>query len=109
MLTLEGEVLEGTRDFEVDIDLQTTDITAYWHGWKSTLPVAADVTVKLLVYWKDNYTAFRDKLNKHPAEPMKLAITNVGTVTCVPTKVGIKGPINGVMAWDVTLKLYTYT
>lgn len=107
-LTLDGVVLEGTREFEIDIDMKTADVTAWHHKWTETLPLVGDVTIKLLIYWKDNYSNFDDKLNKHPAERMKLEVSNAGTFYCVPTQVGIKGPINGVMAWDVTLKLYSY-
>lgn len=108
-LTLDGVVLEGTREFDIDIDLQAHDVTHWSHSWKSSLPVAGDLTCKLLIYWKDNYATFAAKLNKHPPEPMTLAITNAYTFGCVVTKVGIKGPINGVMAWEVELKLWAYS
>jgi hypothetical protein len=108
-ISLDGVVLEGTREFDFDIDMQTHDVTSWWHGWKSTLPVAADVTIRLLIYWGDTYgTNIGSKLNKHPPERMDMSITNVGFAPCVPTKVSIKTPIDGVMAWDVTMKLWTY-
>lgn len=108
VLTLDGIALEGVREMDVDIEMSTQDVTAWWHGWKSTLPLAGDVTVKVLIYWKENYDDFAAKLNKHPPEPMTLGITNVGTVDCLPTNVGIKQPLTGVLAWEVTLKLWTY-
>ena len=107
-LTLDGVVLEGTREFDIDIDVQTHDVSFWAFAWKSSLPICADITVRLLVYWKDNYDKFAAKLNKHPAEKMTLGISNAYTFGCVPTKVGIRGPINGVMAWDVTLRLWSY-
>lgn len=108
VLTLDGIELAGVRDLDVDIDMSTQDVTAWWHDQKSTLPLAMDATVKVLIYWKENYDDFADKLNKHPAEPMELGITNVGTVNCVPVKVAIKQPLAGVVAWEVTLKMWTY-
>lgn len=109
VITLDGVTLEGVRDVDVDIDVATHDVTSWWHGWKSTLPVAADATIRVLIYWEENYDDFHSKLNKHPPEPMTLAMSNVGSVPCVPVKVAVKEPIAGVVAWEVTLKLYTYT
>lgn len=108
-ISLDGVVLEGTREFDIDIDMATHDVTSWWHGWKSTLPIAGDVTIRLLIYWGDTYgNNIADKLNQHPPERMDMSITNVGVAPCVPTKVTVKTPIDGVMAWDVTLKLWTY-
>lgn len=107
-LTLDGVVLEGTREFDVDMSMATTDITSWWHGWKSTLPIAADITVKLLIYWQQDFAELWTKFNVHPPDPMRLTITNVGFMDVVPTNINAKGPINGVMAWEVTLRLYTY-
>lgn len=108
VLTLDGIPLEGVRDLDLDVDMSTHDVTSWWHGWKSTLPLAGDVTVKVLIYWKDNYDYFDDKLNKHPPDPMTLGISNAYSVKCMPVKVVIKQPIAGVLAWEVTLKLWTY-
>lgn len=107
-ISLDGVVLEGVREFDLDIDMQTHDVTAWWHNWRSTLPVLGDVTVRVLIYWGETYEFFAEKLNKVPPEPMRFFITNVGSCECVPTKVSIKQPIDGVLAWDVTLKLWTY-
>lgn len=108
VLLLDGIALEGVRELDVDIDMSTHDVTAWWHGWKSTLPLAADVTCKVLIYWKENYDDFAGKLNKHPPEQMTLGISNVFNVDCVPVKVTVKQPIAGVLAWEVTLKMWTY-
>lgn len=108
-ISLDGVVLEGVRELDVDLDMSTHDVTAWWHDWKSTLPLAADATVKVLIYWQENYDDFYRKFNKHPPERMELSISNVGFVPCVPVKVSVKQPIAGVLAWEVTLKLWTYS
>lgn len=107
-ITLDGNVLLGTRDIDIDIDTKTVEATAWDHEWVSTLPLAVDATVKLLIYWGSDYANFASKLNKHPPEPMTLAITNCPSVRCVPVKVGIKVPLPGVLAWEVTLKLFAW-
>lgn len=108
VLMLDGTVLEGVRELDIDIDMATHDVTSWWHDWKSTLPIAADATVKVLVYWKENYDDFYDKFNRHPTEPMRLTISNVGGGDFVPVKIAVKQPLQGVLAWEVTLKLWTY-
>lgn len=105
-LSLDGAVLEGVREVEVGVDMKTTEVTSWEHDATSTLPLSIDVSVRLLIYWASDYVLFADKLNKHPPEPMTLAISNVGSVQCVPTGVAIKQPIDGVLAWEVSLKLF---
>lgn len=108
VLTLDGVGLEGVRELEVDIDMATHDITSWNHQWKSVLPIAADATINVLIYWQENYDDFWAKFNQHPPQRMTLGISNVATFWCIPTKVSVKQPIAGVMAWDVELKLYSY-
>lgn len=108
VLTLDGVVLEGVRELDVDMDMSTQDVTAWWHGWKSTLPLAQDATVKVLIYWQENYDDFAAKFNVHPPDPMTFGIGGVGSGDFVPVKVAVKQPLDGVLAWEVTLKLWTY-
>lgn len=109
VLTLDGVILEGVRELEVDIDAKTFEVTSYEHPWASTLTLTRDITVKLLVYWQSNYDAFAAKFYSDVPTPMSLGISNVGSVRCMPVKVSIKQPISGVMAWEVTLKSHWYT
>lgn len=108
VLTLDGVTLEGVREIDLDYEMQTQDVTAWWHAFKSTLPVLADVSAKVLIFWKENYDDFADKLNRHPPEPMTLGISNAWTADFVPVSVRVVQPINGVVAWEVSLKLWTY-
>lgn len=103
-LSLDGSVLEGVREVDIDIDMKTVDATSFEHDVASTLPISADASIRVLIYWAEDYDKFADKLNKHPVEPMTLTISNCPTIRCVPVKVAIKQPIAGVLAWEVTLK-----
>lgn len=102
-------VAEGTRELDVDIDAKTVDVTNFGHAWISTLPLAKDVTVKVLIYWANNYDKFATKFYADVPQPLDLGITNVGTMKAMPVKVTIKQPLVGVMAWEVTLKLWNYS
>lgn len=103
-LSLDGSVLDGVREVDIDIDYRTVDATSFEHNVASTLPLVADASIRVLIYWKDNYDLFDAKFNLHPPQPMTLAISNCPTIRCVPVKVAIKQPIAGVLAWEVTLK-----
>ena len=39
---------------------------------------------------------------------LTLGISNVGEADYVPVNIAVKQPIAGVLAWEVTLKLWTY-
>lgn len=108
-LTLDGVPLEGVRELDVDIDAKTFEVTSFAHSWASTLTLARDITIKVLIYWQNNYDAFAEKFYADVPGPMDLGITNVGTIRCMPVKVAIKQPLVGVMAWEVTLKSHWYT
>lgn len=101
-------IAEGTRELDVDIDAKTCDVTGPAHGWASTLALAKDITVKVLIYWQANYDSFASKFYGDELQPVELGITNVGTLKAIPVKVSIKQPIDGVMAWEVTFKNWAY-
>lgn len=107
-ISLDGQPLEGTREVEIDYTLKTTEITSWDHQYASTLGTSFDCTIKLTIYWGDDYDLLHEKLTEHPPSPIALAISNVGTIYCVPTAVRIVQPINGVLAWEVTLQSHSY-
>lgn len=107
-IAIGGELLKGTREVEIDFNLKTTEVTSWDHQWASTLGTAFDATIKLTIYWKEDYDAIRPKLTQHPPTPLEVSISNVGTIYCLPTAVRIVQPISGVLAWDVTLQMHSY-
>ncbi len=107
-ISIDGALLEGTREVEVDFNLKTTEVTSWEHQWTSTLGTAFDATIKLTIYWKEDYDVLHSKLTTHPPTPVAVAISNVGTIYCLPTAVRIVQPIDGVLAWDVTLQMHSY-
>jgi len=107
-ISVDGSVLAGTREVEVEFNLKTTEITSWNHQWASTLATTRDATIKLTIYWAEDYASIAPKLNQHPPVPMTVFISNVGTLYCVPTAVKIVQPISGVVAWEVTLQMHCY-
>lgn len=107
-VTIDGSTVEGTRDIDVDVGGKSFDITSWQDRFSSTLVVSTDVTMKVLIYWAENFDLFAGKFNQHPPQPFNLGISGVGTWRVVPTNIGIKSSVTGNVAWEVTCKLCLY-
>ena len=107
-ISIDGVVLEGTRDVEIDLDVKTTEVTSWDHQYASTLGTGFDATLKLVIYWKEDYDLLRPKMTEHPPAPLEVAISNVGTIYCLPVSARITQPIAGVLGWEVTLRMHSY-
>jgi hypothetical protein len=105
---LDGFVMEGTRDVEVSIDTKQHDVTAWDHSWTSTLPLQTDVTIRTTLYWQREIGRIWSKFNKHPPQKVNLSIDGVISGPFVPVEMQIANPLNGVLAYDVTFKLWNY-
>lgn len=105
---LDGTALSGTRDVEVSIDTKQVDVTAWNHSWVSTLPLQADCTIRATLYWQSELGTIFTRLFAHPKQKITLAIDGVISGPFVPVEVKIANPLNGVLAYDVTFKLWNY-
>lgn len=108
VLTLDGVVLEGVREVDVELDSRTVDITPWDGQYASTLPLVLDATLRLLIYWTEDYQKVASKFHKFPPQPVMLGISSVATIRCLPVNVKVVEPINGVVAWEVTFRAYSY-
>lgn len=109
VLTLDGTVLKGIREVDVDVDTRTVDITPWNSRFASTIPVVMDATVRLLIYWKEDWESIESKMFADPIEPVVLGITNAFSIKCIPAGARVTQPIQGVVAWEVTLRAYSYS
>lgn len=108
-LSLDGVALAGVREVDLSLDYQTADVTAFDHGFASTLPIREDCTLRMLIYHQEDYDRVKGKLNVHPPVGVTISVSNVGSAKFVPVGVKITQPIDGVMAYDVTFKYWNYT
>jgi hypothetical protein len=108
VLTLDGVILEGVRELEFDITSKTMDVTSWLHSLSSTLVLAADISIRVLIYWPEDYQRIAAKYLLHPPEAMTMNITNFGTFRVVPENIRGGQPIDGVVSWEVTFKSYLY-
>lgn len=102
--SLDGEVLEGTTDFDVDIDGDTLDVTPPHHEWASHLVTRADITITIGIKWAETFEKLWAKFNRHPPEPMQLSISNVFALPVVMVGAPIRVPMAGLVGWQVKLK-----
>lgn len=107
-LRIDGVAVEGTRDVEISVDTVSADVTGWNHQWASTLPLIVDVSVRCTIYWREDMARVWPKLNAHRPQKVTLVIDGVYTMPAVPTEVKIANPLNGVLAYDVTFKLWNY-
>lgn len=102
--SLDGQVLEGTTDFDIDIDAETTNVTPPGHATASHLVIRSDWTISIAVKWAETYEKLSAKFNKHPPEPMTLSISNVASIPVVMVGAPVRVPLAGLVGWQVRLK-----
>lgn len=109
-MEMNGTAIEGLRDFDVSFAGREFDVTHWSHGWTSSVVLFSSATLKLLIYWQDNYVAFADLFNKHPVNEQRVNLSVAGLFSgqFVVTDVQVKSPIDGNVAWEVTLKPMVY-
>jgi len=108
VLTLDGTALDGVRELEFDVDSRTVDVTSWEHSLASTLVLAADISIRVLIYWQEDYLRIAAKYLTHPPQPMTMNISNFGEFRVVPEKIRGGQPIAGVVSWEVTFRSFLY-
>lgn len=102
--SLGGVVLEGTTDFDIDISGDTVDVGPPHHGWASHLVTRGDITITIGIKWAETFQLLASKFNRHPPQPMMLAISNVGSLPVVVVGAPIRVPLAGLVEWQIKLK-----
>lgn len=105
---LDGVAMDGTRDVDVTLESRQLDVTHCRGTWVSTLPLAMDVTLRVLLYWQENFDTIFAKFNQYPPQKVDLEIDGVLNGPFVPVECRIANPMANVTAWDVTFKLWCY-
>lgn len=107
-LRIDGFVMEGARDVEIEIDTRKVDVTAWNHLWTSTLPVGMDVTLRALIYWHTDFGSIWQKFNRYPPQPVRIVVDGVITGNFLPVECRIANPLAAVVSYDVTFKAWNY-
>ena len=106
-ITADGIVLLGTRDFDVDLELDTVDVTPWGSAARGELTLTEMITITLQIYHVEDVRRFLAKWNKFPPQPLTIAIDGAAAKFLVH-KCKLSGQFGGVLAYEVVLKLWPF-
>lgn len=106
-VSADGVVLNGVRDFDVDLELDTVDVTRWDSGVRGELTLTEMNTVTLQIYHAEDVRRFMAKWNQFPPRPVTITIDG-GTAKFLVHKVKVAGQFSGVLAYEVVLKLWPF-
>ena len=106
-ISADGVVLLGTRDFDVDLELDTVDVTPWNSAARGELTLTEMNTITLQIYHAEDVRRFTAKWNKFPPQPVTIAVDGA-TAKFLVHKVKLSGQFGGVMAYEVVLKLWPF-
>lgn len=106
-ISADGVVLLGTRDFDVDLELDTVDVTRWDSSARGELTLTEMNTVTLQIYHAEDVRRFMAKWNKFPPQPMLISVDGASANFLVH-KVKLSGQFSGVLAYEVVLKLWPF-
>jgi hypothetical protein len=106
-IAADGVVLLGTRDFDVDLELDTVDVTPWNSAARGELTLTEMNTVTLQIYHAEDVRRFMRKWNRFPPQPVTISVDGA-TANFLVHKLKISGQFSGVLAYEVVLKLWPY-
>jgi hypothetical protein len=106
-ISADGVVLLGTRDFDVDLELDTVDVTPWSSAARGELTLTEMNTVTLQIYHAEDLRRFMAKWNKFPPQPVTISVDGA-TANFLVHKIKLSGQFGGVLAYEVVLKLWPF-
>ena len=106
-ITADGIVLLGTRDFDVELELDSVDVTRWDSAARGELTLTEMNTITLQIYHAEDVRRFMAKWNKFPPQPVTIAVDGA-TAKFLVHKVKLSGQFGGVLAYEVVLKLWPF-
>lgn len=103
----DGVVLNGVRDFDVDLDLDSVDVTPWDSASRGELTLTEGNTVTILVYYAEDVRRFLTKWNQFPPQPITISVDGA-TAKFLVHKVKLVGQFNGVKSYEIVLKLWPF-
>lgn len=103
----DGVALLGTRDFDVELDLDTVDVTPWDGSARGDLTLTEGNTITLQLYHAEDVRRFMAKWNRFPPQPVRIDVDGVSANFLVH-KLKAAGGFSGVLGYEVVLKLWPY-
>jgi len=110
-ISVNGVALLGTRDFDINVDLDTADVTPWDSSVRGELTLTEMTVLTLEVYHSEDLAVFLNHWNAFPPNPISITIGDSSSSTSASFCVyGIKWnfPLTGVLSYEVVLKLWPY-
>lgn len=109
----DGVALLGTRDFEIERELDSVDVTPRNASGTAKLTLCETASMKLQVYHIDDVVRLNRKWNKFPPQPVEITIADtagpqIAFGTFVIESMTIAGPFGGVVSYTVSLSSWPY-
>jgi len=107
-ISADGIVLQGTRDFDVEQELDGVDVTPWQASGTAELTLCETATLTLQVYHLEDLRRLYAKWNKFPPEPIQLSIDGVGAGKFVIKNIKYAGDFAGLLTYTCTFKSWPY-
>ena len=109
----DGVALLGTRDFEIERELDGVDVTPRNASGTAELPLCESATLKVQIYHEADVVRLNAKWNLFPPEPVEVTIANtageqVASGRFMVKSMSISGQFGGLVAYTVTLHSWPY-
>lgn len=109
----DGVALLGTRDFEVERELDGVDVTPRNASGTAELTLCESATLKVQIYHETDVVRFNEKWNLFPPEPLDIVIANtageqIASGRFVIKGMSISGQFAGLVTYSVTLHSWPY-
>ena len=107
-ISADGVVLQGTRDFDVDRELDGVDVTPWQASGTAELTLCESATITLQVYHLEDAQRLAAKWNTFPPQPIQLAIDGVGAGQFIVKSMKFDGGFGGILSYTFTFKSWPY-
>lgn len=109
----DGVALLGTRDFEIERDLDGVDVTPRNASGTAELTLCETASMKLQIYHVEDVVRLNAKWNKFPPEPVEIAVANssgeqIASGRFVIKSMTIAGPFGNLVSYTVNLTSWPY-
>lgn len=108
VITVDGVILQGTRDFELTQDLDGVDVTPWTASGTAQITLCESATLKLQIYHLEDVQRIGATWNKFPPQPLEISITRVGAGRFIVSNLTSSGQFGQVLSYTVTLKSWPY-
>jgi len=107
-ISVDGITLLGTRDFDLNQELDGVDVTPWTASGTAELPLCESATLTVQVFHLEAVQALAAKWNTFPPQPVTVAIDSVGTGKFLVKSVKSAVPFSRLVEYTAVLRSWPY-